>query len=108
MNFAKFEEIIAKLEIKNLQNYKSKNFTATLLLLNLPSATHPPLQSARRFFNAVRQCYFEMKTNMELYFSILSSIILCILLTIISMHVEHRIIDDRMENYGAYIVFISK
>ena len=45
---------------------------------------------------------------MELYFSILSSIILCILLTIISMHVEHRIIDDRMENYGAYIVFISK
>ena len=31
--------------------------------------------------SSARQCYFEMKTNMELYFSILSSIILCIVVT---------------------------
>ena len=58
------------------RNYENKNFSATLLLHNLPSATHPPLTSARRFFNAAQQCYFEMMTNKELYFSILSSIIL--------------------------------
>ena len=52
---------------------------ATLLLHNLPSATHPPLPSARRFFNEARQCYFEMKTKKEPYFSILSSLILCVL-----------------------------
>ena len=57
---------------------KNENFTAILLLHNLLSYTHPPLLSARRFLNAVRQCYFEMKTNKELYFSILSSIILCL------------------------------
>ena len=67
-NFAKLEENFAKHEIKN--------FAATLLLHNLPSATQPPLQSARIFFNVARQCYFEMKMNTELYFSILSSIIL--------------------------------
>ena len=58
------------------RNYENENFAATLLLHNLLSATHPPLSSARRFFNAARQCYFEMKTNTEPYFSILSSIIL--------------------------------
>ena len=67
-NFAKLEEKFTKHEIKN--------FAATLLLHNLPSATHPPLPSARRFFNAARQCYFEMKTNKEPCFSILSFIIL--------------------------------
>ena len=56
---------------------KKKNFAATLLLLNLTSATHPPLLSAIRFFNAAQQCYFEMKTKTEQYFSILSFIILC-------------------------------
>ena len=55
---------------------KNENFAATLLLHNLLSATHPPLLSARRFFNAVRQCYFEMKPNKEPCFSILSIIIL--------------------------------
>ena len=59
------------------RNYKNENFEATLLLHNLPSATHSPLPSARRFFNAAQQCYFEMKTNTEPYFSVLSSIILC-------------------------------
>ena len=29
--------------------------------------------------SSARQCYFEMKTNMELHFSILSSLILCFL-----------------------------
>ena len=48
----------------------------TIHIHNLPSAAPTPLPSARRFFNATRQCYFEMKTNMEPYFSILSSIIL--------------------------------
>ena len=62
--------------MKILQNYGNKNFAATLLLHNLPSATHPTLPSDRRFFNAARQCYFEMKTNKEPYFSILSSKIL--------------------------------
>ena len=38
-------------------------FAATLLLPNLPSATHPPLPSAKRFFFAERQCYLEMKRN---------------------------------------------
>ena len=75
------EKNFTKHEIKNfakiLQNYEYENFAATLLLHNLPSATHPPLQSARRFFNVEQQCYFEMKTNTEPYFSILSSIILC-------------------------------
>ena len=61
-----------------MQNYENKNFAATLLLHNLPSATHPPLPSGRRFFNVAQQCYFEMKTNTEPYFSILSSIILWI------------------------------
>ena len=79
-NFAKLEENFAKHEIKNftkiLHNYENENFSATLLLHNLPSATHPPLPSARRFFNAARQCYFEMKTNKEPCFSILSFIIL--------------------------------
>ena len=42
----------------------------------LPSATHPPLPSAKTFFIVARLCYFEMKTNKETYFSILSSIIL--------------------------------
>ena len=54
-HFAKLEENFAKHEIKN--------FAATLLLHNLPSATYPPLLSARRFFNAARQCYFEMKNR---------------------------------------------
>ena len=53
-NFAKFEENFAKREIKNLAKHEIKifvklqkqNFAATLLLLNLASATHPPLLSA--------------------------------------------------------------
>ena len=80
LNFAKFYENFAKHQVKNfskiLRNYNNKNFAAALLLHNLPSATHLPLPSARRFFNVARQCYFEMKTNTETYFSILSSIIL--------------------------------
>ena len=59
-----------------LRNFRFRNFATTLLLHNLSSATHPPLPSARRLFNAAWQCYFEMKTNTEPYFSILSSIIL--------------------------------
>ena len=60
---------------------KTKVFTATLLLHNLPSATNPP--SAKRFFIALWQCYLEMKTKKEPpYFSILSFIILCIKQTI--------------------------
>ena len=62
------------------RNHENKNFAAPYsyiichLLLTLPSS---PLPSARRFFHPrMRQCYFEMKTNKELYFSILSSIIL--------------------------------
>ena len=42
-------------------------------------ATHPPLPSAKRFFNAAQQCYFDMKTNKEQCFSILSFIILCVI-----------------------------
>ena len=45
---------------------------------NLPPATHPPLPSAKRFFNAAWQCYFDMKMNKEPCFSILSIIILCL------------------------------
>ena len=79
-NLAKLEKNLAKHEIKNFakisRNYENENFAATLLLHNLPSATHPPLPSARRFFNAVRQCYFEMKPNKEPCFSILSIILL--------------------------------
>ena len=71
-----FPRISQNSKLKISQNYENKNFAATLLLHNLPSATHPPLPSARRFFNAARQSYFEMKTNTEPYFSILSSIIL--------------------------------
>ena len=80
-NFAKFKENFSKHKTKNFakisRNYKNENFAATLLLHNLRSATHPPLPSARRFFNVAWQCYFEIKTNTEPYFSILSSIILC-------------------------------
>ena len=50
-------------------------------LHNLLSATPPPLPSARRFFNAERQCYSEMKMHKEPYFSILSSIILWVTYT---------------------------
>ena len=64
-----------KLKI-SIKNYGNENFAATLLLHNLLSATHPPLPSARRFFNVARQCFFDMKTNKESYFSILSFIIL--------------------------------
>ena len=46
-------------------------------------STQTPLLSARRFFNVAQQCYFEMKTNTEPYFSILSSIVLC------SSHILH-------------------
>ena len=81
LNFAKLEENIAKQEIKNfvkiLQNYKNKFFEPPLLLHNLPSATHPRLPSAKIFFIAARQCYLEMKTIKQTYFTILSSIILC-------------------------------
>ena len=56
-----------------------KIFAAPLLLHNLPFATHPPLPSAKRFFNAAQQCYFDMKTNKEQCFSILSYIILCVI-----------------------------
>ena len=59
-NFVKFKIILSKFRVSH----------------NLLSATHPPLTSARRFFNAAWQCYFEMKTNTEPYFSTLSSIIL--------------------------------
>ena len=58
------------------QQLWKQNFAAILLLQNLPSATHPPLPSAWRFFNAVQQCYIEMKTNKEPCFSILPSVIL--------------------------------
>ena len=79
-NFAKLDNNLAKHEIKNFakisRNYENENFAATLLLHNLPSATYPPLPSARRFFNAVWQCYFEMKPNKGPCFSILSFIIL--------------------------------
>ena len=55
-NFAKLEENFAKHKIKDFlkiaRNYENENFAATLLLHNLPSATHPPLPSAKRFFNA--------------------------------------------------------
>ena len=74
LNFAKLEENLAKHEIR------TKIFAATLLLHNLPTVTHPPLPSAKRFFIAEKQCYLEMKTLKEPYFSILSilsSIILC-------------------------------
>ena len=60
---------------KSSQNYEI--FAATLLLHNLLSATHPPLPSAKTFFIAARQCYFETKTIKQPYFSILSSIIIC-------------------------------
>ena len=72
-NFAKLEENFTKIS----RNYKNENFAATQLLHNLPYATHPPLLSAKRFFNAARQCYFDMKTIKEPCFSILSIIILC-------------------------------
>ena len=49
-------EIKIKNFAKIFQNYENENFAATLLLHNLPSATHPPLPSARRFFNAAGQC----------------------------------------------------
>ena len=80
MNFTKFEENVAKPDIKNLARFseitKTKIFAATLLLHNLPSATHPPLTSAKTFFIGVQQCYFEIKTIKQPYFSILSSLIL--------------------------------
>ena len=77
-NFAKLEENFTKLKISQLffRNCENKYFAATLLLQNLLSATHPPLLSAKRFFNAARQCYFDMKTNKEPCFSLLSIIIL--------------------------------
>ena len=58
------------------QKTDERILSPALLLHNLPSATHPPLPSAKRFFIAVRQCYLEMKTIKQPYFSILSSIIL--------------------------------
>ena len=78
-NFAKFpvlrysRKISHNTKLKISRKYENENFAATLLLHNLPSATHPPLPSARRFFNVARQCFFDMKTNKEPYFSILSS-----------------------------------
>ena len=60
LNITKLEENYAKHEIKN--------FAATLLLHNLPSA--------KRFFIEARQCYLEMRMIQQPYFSILSSIIL--------------------------------
>ena len=69
-------------------NYENKNFAATQLRHNLPSATrtHPPLLSARTFFNAVRHCYFEMKTNKEPNFSILCGNITKILESVARPH----------------------
>ena len=83
LNFAKLEENLAKHEIKKFSRKfpeitKTKLVAGTLLLHNLPSATHPPLLSAKRFFIAALQCYLHLKTLKEPYFSILSSIILWI------------------------------
>ena len=76
LHFANFKIILSKFCVS--WNYQNAKFCShpTLTLHNLPSAAHPPLPSARRFFNAARKCFFEMKKNKELYFSILSSIIL--------------------------------
>ena len=61
LNIAKFKKKFLKHEIKFFlkisRNSENKNFAATLLLHNMPSAIHRPLLFARRFFNAVRQCY---------------------------------------------------
>ena len=54
LHFAKFEENFAKHKIKIFAKIWRRGSGGT-----------------------ARQCYFEMKTNKELYFSILSSIILC-------------------------------
>ena len=57
------------LKIKSTK-FKPPPFASICRLLYRPSP------SAKTLFNAVRQCYFEMKTNKELCFSILSIIIL--------------------------------
>ena len=66
LNFAKFKENFAKHEIQNFTKLRKQKFcshpTPTQSAL---SATQRPLPSARRFFNAVRQCYFEIKMNTE-------------------------------------------
>ena len=51
--FAKLEENFSKNGIKNFAKLRKRKFRCNPILLhNLPSATHPPLPSARIFFNA--------------------------------------------------------
>ena len=65
---------------KFLWNYKNQHFCShpTPTQSAFCYSTHPPLPSAKTFFIAARQCYFEMKMIKQTYFSILSSFILCL------------------------------
>ena len=78
--FAKLEENFAKQEIKkfreNFAKLQKRKFLSNPTPTQSVFATHPSLPTAKRFFNAARQCYFDMKTNKEPCFSILSIIIL--------------------------------
>ena len=83
--FAKFWQKIFLTFCETQNKNVCKNFAK---LQKQKFCSHPtPTQSAvcclsltllsdKRFFNVARQCYFEMKTNMKSYFSILSSILL--------------------------------
>ena len=75
-----------------------KIFAATLLLHNLPSAAHPPLPSAKRFFIVARQCYLEMKTIKQPYYSIVSSIILRVKVTFTMCHAATWQFSDQQAN----------
>ena len=67
-----YRSIFLKMHKKTIINRQKMTsiFAATLLLHNQLSATHPPLLSAKTFFIAALQCYFEKKTIKPPYFSI--------------------------------------
>ena len=86
-NFVKFQENFVKQEIKyfakNLQNYKNKIFCSHPTPTQSAVCYSPSPPAAKRFFIAARQCYLDLKTLKEPYFSILASIILWFYSTII-------------------------
>ena len=92
-NFCKIRGKFRKKANKNfakiLQNYENKNFAANL-------------------FNVVQQCYFEIKTNTEPYFSILSSTIQWSTTTPVLNLALTQLVNPISYRYACFVAFWFK
>ena len=78
------------------------SYTISRLLLT------SPLPSAIRFYNVVQQCYFEMKTNTEPYFSILSSTIQWSTTTPVLNLALTQLVNPISYRYACFVAFWFK